>query len=118
MAQRTIFQSDISGKEMDDRDHETMMISYGGSNYQLDLTDEEASKVFGEYLQDQYRIRNRGKVQPAKRAYSTSSNGASNLSKEELTAAREWLKDNGYEVSDRGRIKGEFLDAWRNRSGS
>lgn len=49
MAQRTIFQSDISDKEMNDREHETMMISYGGNNYQLDLTDEEASKVFGEY---------------------------------------------------------------------
>jgi hypothetical protein len=36
----------------------------------------------------------------------------SGLDKEQLQAAREWLRAQGHDVSDRGRIKGELMDLY------
>ncbi|BBX83724.1 histone-like nucleoid-structuring protein Lsr2 [Mycolicibacterium aubagnense] len=43
-------------------------------------------------------------------AKSASTSGAT--PKEQLTAIREWARDEGYEVSDRGRIKAEIVEAF------
>ena len=35
--------------------------------------------------------------------------------REHHKAAREWFRANGYQVSDRGRIKAELMDLYNNR---
>nr|WP_330359970.1 histone-like nucleoid-structuring protein Lsr2 [Mycobacteroides abscessus] len=39
-------------------------------------------------------------------------NESASASKEQLAAIRQWARKNGYEVSDRGRIKAEVVEAF------
>ena len=47
---------------------------------------------------------------------SASARQASGRSREETQEIREWLRANGWEVSDRGRIRGEQLSAYENKT--
>lgn len=80
-----------------------------GVKYQIDLSTANIAKldrVLKPYVDAaaKVRVRRPGHVK------STGSKGAS--SKEHLAAIREWARKNGYEISDRGRIKAEIVDAF------
>ena len=113
MAQRIVIQSDFDGSELKDTERESVLISYGGNNYELDGTAHQIETAFKDYLTETFRVKSRTSPLPSKRSYR--SNGASGLSREELAEARAWLTENGFKVSDRGRIKGELLTKWQNR---
>jgi hypothetical protein len=110
MASRTevILISDLSGDEVKDGG-ESIDFSYRGVDYTIDLTDKEAKgfdraiAMYVEHAQpraDHPRpsIGNMRRHRPHQR--------------EQLQAAREWLRANGHAVSDRGRIKSELMDLY------
>lgn len=110
MAKKTIelLVSDLSGDELEAGQGETINFSYRGSDYTIDLTDKEAAgfdKAVAMYIEHATKVGGRG------RSSSRRSSG-SGRSKEELAQIREWLKANGHEVSERGRIKSELLEAY------
>ncbi|MFC6712832.1 histone-like nucleoid-structuring protein Lsr2 [Branchiibius cervicis] len=108
MAQRTqiITISDISRVEV--VDGESIPFSFRGVDYVIDLTAQEA-KEFDEaialYTGHGQRVGGRKRTGSA----ASSSTGAD---REQLAKIREWAKDNGYQVAERGRIKAEILDAY------
>ena len=105
MAQRTqtIYISDISGDEVADGD--SIEFSYRGVDYKIDLTQQEADK-FDQHMAfyTDHAQRTGGRKQRK--------GGGAKTDPSQLQAARKWLKDNGYEVSDRGRIKKELMDIY------
>lgn len=143
MAVRQIFVSDIDGKtEIAEDDVVTIRITDGGGDvHSLDMTDAEFEKHFGKFLTEQTNITRtaanefdaklqravRAKVEagellevPSGRSGATrrqSVNTSSGKSSEELAAIRSWAKGNGYEVSDRGRIKAEIVKAYEDAKG-
>ncbi|WP_460573873.1 histone-like nucleoid-structuring protein Lsr2 [Humibacter soli] len=114
MAKKTtvVLVDDIDGVEIENGKGETVFFAIDGVSYEIDLTDENASAL-------------RAAVQPyvesgRRAARSTrpalSSSRGSRASREDLGAAREWLRAHGHKVSDRGRIPAPLLEEYRANS--
>jgi hypothetical protein len=116
MAKKTIeiITSDLSGEELERGQGRTVVFSVEDSAYSIDLTDDEA-KEFHETLRKYTSVAARRSSRPAQsRKTSSGSSGSSGSGRtsEELAHVRAWAKENGYEVSERGRIKAEILEAF------
>lgn len=106
MAQRikTFFVSDLSGEELGETAN-TVKFGYQGVAYEIDLSQEEADE-FAEVM-DKYVTAAR-RVGGRRQSGSAASTGPSR----DLSAVREWARQNGYTVSSRGRIPNEVLEAY------
>lgn len=114
MARRTIelLVSDLSGDELEAGQGQTVEFTYRGTSYSIDLTDKEAAgfdKAIAMYIE------HATKAGGSRRGSGTRKASGSGRSKEELAEIRDWLTANGHEVSPRGRIKAELLEAYDNR---
>lgn len=109
MAQKVSVQlvSDLSGEEIKEGKGGTVSFTVENTTYELELTDKEADKFHG-LFQDYISVSR--KVSGGGGKKRTTVKGSA--SKEELAAIRKWAGENGYEVSERGRIKGEIVNAY------
>ena len=108
MAQKVniILVSDLSGVEAD----ETVSFALDGTGYELDLSNKEADKFRG-LFQDYISVARKTSGGRGRKSSGKASSG-SGRSKEELAEVRAWAQQNGHEVSERGRIKQDILDAY------
>ncbi|MFK5634260.1 Lsr2 family protein [Ornithinimicrobium sp. LYQ103] len=109
MAQKvqTILVDDIEGTEITDGG-QTVQFAVDGVTYEIDLSDKNAVKMretLQFYVDHARRVG--GRRQPG-----TGGGGTSRTDKTQLAAIRRWARDNGHQVSDRGRIKKEIVDAY------
>lgn len=111
MAERIIRQliDDIDGSEIADGAGERIEFSLRGVEYQIDLSTANLAKLekaLKPYVDVAAKIRG-GRTGRVKfiGAKATSS-------KDQLSAIREWARRNGHDVSDRGRIKAEVVEAF------
>ncbi|MGI9017273.1 MAG: histone-like nucleoid-structuring protein Lsr2 [Euzebya sp.] len=107
MAQRvqTLIVSDLSGEELGGGG-ETHTFTYRGVDYEIDVSPDESAEfdeVMAKYIQHGRRVGGRSQT----RAGKTPGKG-----KEELDAIRSWARENGHQVSDRGRISKKVQDAY------
>ena len=109
MAQRVqlLLTDDIDGSEAG----QTVCFGWLGAEYEIDLNDKNFfafEKAIGKYLAAARKTgggaRAKGKQKP-------------NVSVD-LTAVRAWARDNGHEVSDRGRVSAAIMDAYSAAKGS
>jgi hypothetical protein len=108
MAKKTITTliDDLDGTEAD----QSISFAFEGVNYSIDLSDKNADKfrsAIKPYLDSATR---------SGRGSGTRASSSTKTSKEELDAARTWLRKEGHEVSDRGRIKGELMELYRSQN--
>lgn len=109
MASRTIVQlvDDLDGKEIGDGEGETIAFSFSGVDYSIDLSSKNAEKfqkALEPYLSSATRIGGRRRS-----AGSSLSNGGTVDPK----AVRAWASSNGYELSSRGRVPADVVDAYK-----
>ncbi|HET9654251.1 MAG TPA: Lsr2 family protein [Kineosporiaceae bacterium] len=109
MAQKVqvILVDDVDGGEAD----ETVTFSLDGVNYEIDLSEANAESLrdaLGEWIGHARRVggRSGGKGRSGGRAK------AAAAAKADLTDVRSWARDNGFQVSDRGRVSSEVLAAY------
>ena len=88
---------------------ETITFSYRGTNYEIDLGRKNASAF--DKLMKPYVDAGR-KVTSARGGRRSSNNGRRSRSASDLGAIREWARAQGYQVSDRGRISANIMDAY------
>lgn len=108
MAQRVqvLLVDDIDGGEA----AETVTFALDGVTYEIDLSSENAAK-----LRDSLATwigaarRSGGRRTPTRRG----SGGSGAAHRDELVKIREWGRNNGFKVSDRGRVSAELQDAYR-----
>ncbi|WP_247827697.1 histone-like nucleoid-structuring protein Lsr2 [Arthrobacter antioxidans] len=107
MAQKVkiILIDDIDGGEAE----ETVRFGLDGVQYEIDLSETHASELRSA-LSDYVGAARRGSQ--SKQRSSTSS-AASSSRNQEAARIREWAKENGYNVSSRGRVNGEIVEAYR-----
>lgn len=106
MAQRVqvILVDDLDGGEAT----ETVEFALDGVTYEVDLSNANAAKLRDSLAQwIGVARRSGGRRQTRRRA-----GGASGASREELARMREWGRENGFQVSDRGRVSKELQDAY------
>ncbi len=108
MAQQIITQlvDDIDGKDIK-QGGETVRFAVDGVAYEIDLNDKNAKRLrqsLSVYVQHGRKVggRRSGAGPAAKRK----------SNKTDLAAMRQWARDNGYDVSDRGRISREVQKAY------
>ncbi|GGD82874.1 histone-like nucleoid-structuring protein Lsr2 [Microbacterium murale] len=110
MARRIVHQlvDDIDGTVLGIGEGETVHFSLNSTAYEIDLTSENA---------DAFRAALEPYVSAARRASASASRAGSSRKRAagspETAAIREWANENGYTVSERGRIPGTIVDAYR-----
>ena len=112
MAERIVHQliDDLDGSEIPEGSGERVEFTLRGVAYQIDLSSTNVAKLdkaLKPYVAAAMKVRNARPSRSAKIA-----NGSGPASKEQLAAIREWARSNGHEVSDRGRIKAEVVQAF------
>lgn len=106
MARETIINliDDIDGTKAD----VTIKYAFDGNNYEVDLTDDHAED-FREHMQEWLdRSRRIGQANNSARAGVNSETGK----------IREWAREQGIDVPQRGRLSDEIRKAWENRNDS
>lgn len=114
MAQKTVVTmiDDLTGEEAEHIN--VVEFALDGVSYELDLSDENAAKLRDALARYTGAARRTGGRRRAGRTASRSARGNAGTSynRETLKAIREWAKQNGHNVSDRGRLPSEVLQAW------
>lgn len=99
----TEYTDDLTGGKADG----TVSFSLNGAAYEIDLSKANTralEKALKPYLEAGRKVR-------ASRGRATRRSAAS-AATHDVAAVRDWAKQNGYEVSDRGRIAGSVIDAY------
>ena len=112
MAQQTTvrFVDDLDGSEAVG----TVTFALENRAYEIDLSDENTDKLheaLAPFIEHARQIgrgsgRGRGRRQPATEKHTRSN-------REETHAIREWARQNGHQVSDRGRIPKSVIEAYQ-----
>ena len=107
MAQKVniVLVDDLDGSEA----AETVSFGLDGTSYEIDLNEANAAalrEVLAGY------VGHARKVTGGTRARSGSRRSSGSASSSNTRAVREWAKENGYEVSERGRISADVQQAY------
>jgi hypothetical protein len=102
MASKTIvtLEDDLDGGEAD----ETLTFGLDGRQYEIDLSEKNATKLRTALAQYVAAGRRAGRIPDQRRPTGGSDGNAAVI--------REWAKANGYEMNDRGRIPLEIREAY------
>jgi hypothetical protein len=108
MAQKTlvVLEDDLDGGTAD----ETVRFSLDGVNYEIDLSEKNASKFrddVAKYVGSGRRVGGR-----ANRGRSGRSRGGERASGNRSAQVREWARSEGLKVSDRGRIPAGIMEQY------
>ena len=106
MAQQTFTQltDDLDGTVAT----ETIEFALDGVTYTIDLSEENAAElreIMARFVGHARKVSGRSKV----KAKQNGSNGATPV---DLAAVRAWARENGFEVSERGRVAKNIFDAY------
>ena len=111
MARRIVHQlvDDVDGTVLDVGEGETVLFSLDGVAYEIDLTDANAAALrdaLAPYLSAARSISS------ARGASTSASRTRRRSGQQDYTAIRAWAKDNGFQVSERGRVPASVIEAY------
>lgn len=116
MAQKVLVSlvDDLDGSEAE----ETVDFGLDGVSYQIDLSGENAEELrdaLAQYVEHARRAggRKRAGTKPAPKAAAAR---PATVDREQNQAIRAWARKNGFQVSDRGRIPSEVVDAYHRKN--
>ena len=101
------FVDDIDGSEAS----ETVSFGLDGRQYDIDLSTQHA-KQLRDVLASFAAVARRG---TGRRRTSTPGRTPSATDRDQTAAIRQWARDNGQDISDRGRISKSVMEAYANR---
>ncbi|TFV61848.1 Lsr2 family protein [Geodermatophilus sp. DF01-2] len=91
---------------------ETVTFSLDGTNYEIDLSEQNAEEMrdaFSRYVQAARKVgRGSGRASGGGRSRAT----GGRMDREQAGAIRDWARKNGHAVSDRGRIPASVVEAY------
>lgn len=118
MAKRVTTQlvDDIDGAVISDESGETIEFAVSGVEYSIDLKAKNANefhKKLEYYIEHATRVGGRKRKPSTATAATVSATGApAKRDPEQTRAIRQWAFDNGYEISERGRIPASVEEAY------
>ncbi|WP_375486574.1 Lsr2 family protein [uncultured Mycobacterium sp.] len=115
MAERIIRQliDDLDGTEIAEGQGERVEFAFRGATYQIDLTDTNVAKLekaLAPYIKSATKVG--GNSKPRSRAPKGGRSSRGKVTREKLATVRSWAKKNGYQVSARGRIPADVIEAY------
>jgi hypothetical protein len=102
---------DLDGSEAD----ETVTFALAGRQYEIDLSGENAAKL-RESLASFVAAARRSGGRQRPTATRSAPRAAVASDREHTAAVREWARQNGHDISDRGRIPNSVLEAYEQRN--
>jgi hypothetical protein len=93
----------------------TIGFSLDGKAYELDLSDKNAKKLrdaVAPFVDAARRVGGRGR-----RVSAAATSSATRTDRERTTAIREWAREHGHKVADRGRIPANVIEAYEKAAG-
>lgn len=114
MVQRhvTILEDDIDGGEAS----ETITFALDGVSYEIDLNEENAQRLrdaMAPWVGSARKVQGRRTA----RTGGSASRTTGSARKEEIARIRQWGRENGWEVSDRGRLSADLEEAYAKAHG-
>lgn len=109
MARHFVLVDDLDGTE----GAETISYTINGQDYEIDLSEDNAEKfhdALEPYIQKSREVRRQPESARRNRGDSRRRSGGSG--RDDIPQIRAWAEANGHEVSARGRIKKEVIDAY------
>lgn len=100
---------DIDGSVIDEKSGETIEFAVSGVEYVIDLKDKNATEF---HRKLDYYIKHATRVGGRKRTAAASSTSTAKRDPAQTRAIRQWAADEGYEISDRGRIPESIVAAY------
>jgi hypothetical protein len=100
---RIIMTDDLDGREAD----ETVSFAIDGRAYEIDLSEDNARKLRG--MLHAYMEKGR-RLKAARGGGRTAARGAS--ARERSAEIRQWARDNGIKINDRGRIPASVIEPY------
>lgn len=113
MAQKTIVTlvDDLDGGTAD----ETTSFGLDGATYTIDLSEKNATvlrEALAPFVASARRTGGRATRRTSTPAKAAAGTARRSSSSDETAAIREWARNNGYQISDRGRIASTVVDAY------
>jgi hypothetical protein len=105
MAQKMTLVDDLDGSPIEDGGG-TVRFSIDGANYEIDLSEKNAAtltEALEKFVSAGRRVRSGSSSTPT---------AAKKSDPQRLKAIREWAAENGHEVSSRGRVPADIVDAY------
>ena len=117
MARRIVHQlvDDLDGTVLEVGAGETVLFSLDGSAYEVDLTDDNASALrdaLAPYITAGRKVSGRGGAAASTRSSRGGGSQRRRTGQRDYGPIRAWAADNGYELSERGRIPAAVLEAY------
>lgn len=111
---RTVLVDDLDEVEIPEGEGQTVTFAVGSSAYEIDLNDANLGKLYDalQPFTDKARRVRGGSRARARAETPESAAPTERVDKEQLQAMRQWAQENGYKVSNRGRISKEVQDAY------
>lgn len=111
MARRIVHQlvDDLDGSILEVGEGETVLFSLDGTAYEIDLNDQNAAAL-REALAP-YVAAGRS-ISSSRGSTSAASRPRRRAGQQDLSAIRVWARDNGYQVSERGRVPASVVEAY------
>ena len=109
----TVLTDDLDGGKAD----RTVEFGLDGVTYTIDLSDENAGglrKTLDPYIGAGRRI-GRSLAETGRPGRREGRAATSGMDRDQNRAVREWASNNGYEISERGRIPVSVVEAYKNR---
>lgn len=106
-----VYTDDLTGDQLDEDAVQTVQFSLDGTSYEIDLAEESAKKLrddFATWIGHARRTTSRRGTRPA----SGAPKGRAVADREQSGAIREWARNNGHSVSERGRIPAAIVEAY------
>lgn len=115
MAQKVLVSliDDLDGSEAE----ETVEFGLDGVSYEIDLSADNAEELrdaLAQYVEHARRAG--GRKRPAGRNNAKAAARPASVDREQNQAIRAWARKNGFDVSDRGRIPSEVVDAYHRKN--
>ncbi|MBY6349329.1 histone-like nucleoid-structuring protein Lsr2 [Rhodococcoides corynebacterioides] len=98
---------------------ETVSIGLDGTWYEIDLSERNAADLrehMDKWIHHARRVTSRGSSEPGTAPTAGRSRPRGAADRARSAAIREWAKEQGFEISERGRISSEIVRAWERRN--
>jgi Lsr2 len=111
MGKQLITVDDLTGKPIEDEEAEHITLSVNGDNYELDLGQPSAKK-FWDALNPFIEKASKIEARPEPRVRRQGDGTKKKTDPELLAAMRTWLREQGHEVADKGRVAQNLQDLY------
>lgn len=114
MARKTtiVFEDDLTGELLEEGHGQTLAFGLDGQGYEIDLSGDNA----GQLRADLRRYIGAGRKVSTTRGSGSGrrsgTGGSPRAGRQQTAAIRDWARENGVEVSDRGRIPSAVIEAY------